>query len=181
MRLVLAVLIISTTSSLAAADPGAGESAPRHGLTIEVNGGAGVFAIGTDRGVTSTDPVPLAVHVAVGGFVTPAFAISGQVTTTTGLHDQEGSGQQQTFTAMQLGPAAQLWLAPFAWVGAGVGLARLSYMDASVSAFGIDARAGIALPTRTRNSWALLVQGTTTVGADHDWVSAALMLGYQYL
>ena len=180
MRRVLAAVAVLSSSSLAFAGPATSEPEPRRGLTIEVNGGAGVFAIGTDSGMTSTDPVPLAMHVAVGGFVTPALAISGQVTTTTGLHDQEGAGRE-SFTAMQLGPAAQLWLAPFAWVGAGVGLARMSYMDTSTSAFGVDARAGIALPTRTRNSWALMVQGTTTVGADHDWVSAALMIGYQYL
>ena len=179
MRTLLAAVVV-LSSSLASAGPATSDPEPRRGLTVEVNGGAGVFAIGTNSGMTSTDPVPLAVHVAVGGFVTPALAISGQVTTNTGLHDQEGAGRE-TFTAMQLGPAAQLWLAPFAWVGAGVGLARISYMDASMSAFGIDARAGIALPTRTRNSWALMVQGTTTVGADHDWVSAALMIGDQSL
>lgn len=179
MRVTTAFAMVAAMAGTAAADPASWIT--HDGMTLEVKGGAGVFAIGSDLDGTVTDPLPLSMQVAVGGFVTPRLAITGQLAFATGLHDVEGESSSQTFSSMQVGPAAQLWLAPFLWVGGGCGLAKVSIMDQSDSAFGVNARAGVALPTHTRNSWAVSVEGTSTFGADHDWVSASLLLGYQYL
>jgi len=167
----IATFIVLASASVAAADP--------RGLTIEVHAGAGVLAAGTDDG-SRTDPAPLAIQLAAGGFVTDHLALTGQLISTTAIRDDLGQSSQ-TYTTTQIGPAAQIWLAPFLWVGAGGGLATVSYMNESVSAIGVNARAGFALPQRGHNSWSVTVGGTTTLLADHDWVTGSIQLGYQYL
>ena len=163
--------ILCASASLAAADP--------RGFTIEVHAGAGVLAAGSDYG-SRTDPAPLSAQAAAGGFVNDRLALTGQVIMTTAIRGIEGQGSE-TYTTTQIGPAVQVWLAPFLWVGAGGGLATVSYMNESVSAIGVNARAGFALPQRGHNSWSVTVGGTTTLLADHDWVTGSIQLGYQYL
>ena len=71
-------------------------------------------------------------------------------------------------------------LLPQFWVGGGLGSVHASAQDESSDGFGFDVRAGVTLPTTTKNAFSIRIDAMPAI-LDSTFTGVSMMVGYQYL
>jgi len=144
------------------------------GTTFEISAGiAGLFGGNDSQWVHGIGGL----NVGVGGFVTPQIALSLRVA---GVSDFENG----FFYLGAIGPHAQLWLGPSAWLGAGVGIgfiAGCGNADCGKAAFGasFDFRGGVVLSQSATSSTSLGIELVSVPIYNVSITSLSLTLGAQ--
>lgn len=176
LALASTLLVVSTSVVTSAA----AQVAPptwryHHGLTVEAGIGIGSFRgsdvpalRGGQQGLAGPD-------LGVGWFINRRLALGLRVS---GVYHRAATGDflSESFA----GPSAQVWLTPYAWLGAGAGVG-MAYDGGRAFGFALDGRIGLVFNRNTRHSINAALELSPTFAGDNIYTGFALVAGYQLL
>ncbi len=171
-------LLASVASAAADTRPARGPAPPRYrespGFTFEAGLGFGSF-----RGNSTIFPRGARMSLAgldlgAGWFVTRRLAITARIA---GVHHRT---QGDTLSTTFVGPSAQLWLAPYAWVGAGAGLGVVFDVGHELGV-ALDARAGLVFNPGAAHSVNVSIEFSPAFAYDTVFTGLSLLAGYQFM
>ncbi|HVV88716.1 MAG TPA: hypothetical protein VHE35_36980 [Kofleriaceae bacterium] len=161
------------------APPEAGPTGPtwqhRHGLTLEAGIGFGSFRGSSTPALYGTQKSLGGPDLGVGWFLNRRLALGVRFASVAHRH------YTGDFLALGFaGPAAQLWLAPYAWAGGGAGLALVD--DGGWrTGLALDARIGLSFHTDSRHTFNASVEVTPGFAGGSIYTGVAIVAGYQLL
>lgn len=161
-----------------------------HGLTVELNIGAGQVYISDVGAGSKTSALGLAgLDFGIGGFVAPRVAVTGRLG---GVNLRDSTFGSGTIADAYLAATVQYWFLPQLWAGAGLGLAVLGQSGGcpqsgpcSYGGVGLHLRAGVTVLQAERHSVNASIEITPSSidvrETGYKLVGMALLVGYQYL
>ena len=184
--LAFAAILLASASADAQVAPG--PVARRHGLTFDASVGLGSFRGSKEGAVMRGAQMSLAgPNLGVGWFVNHHLAVGARVA---GVYHRAGTGE---FLATAFaGPTAQIWVAPYAWIGAGAGVGMVA--DPSLTlyeggiieqsrafGFALDARLGLTFNPQHRHTVNVALELIPVFAFGTTYTGLGILAGYQFL
>lgn len=173
----LALLALATATAEAERKPPPDLWRHHRGLTLEAGAGIGAFRGSTRMLVLMGSKQGLAgPALGAGWFVDRRVAVGARVFTT--VH--RNGTTREFLTEGFAGPTAQVWLAPYAWLGAGAGLGFARDPNLAFG-FGYDGRAGLTFNFQSRHTLNASFEVSQAFVGGQIYTGLGLLVGYQMM
>lgn len=185
--LAFAAILLASASAAAQVAPGP-VARRRHGLTFDASVGLGSFRGSKDGAAMRGSQMSLAgPNLGAGWFVSHHLAVGARVA---GVYHRAGTGE---FLATAFaGPTAQIWVAPYAWIGAGAGVGMVAdpatiFFEGGIlqqsRAFGLalDARLGLTFNPQHRHTINVALELIPVFAFGTTYTGLGIVAGYQFL
>ncbi len=177
----LAIALLLLVPARAVAEPAPPPSPWRHhhGLTVDAGVGIGDVRGSLDPNLYGSQQGVAGPNLGVGWFVHQRVAVSLRLA---GVYHRHFTGQWLNNTFV--GPSAQVWLAPYAWVSVGAGVGRVRdvvIVPRTDFGFALDTRVGLVFNRGSRHSINVSVEWSPSFVRSFVFTGLGLVAGYQFL